>query len=47
MYLGESASLIRRVENLVVEDGEVESESETNGVGWGKLSGGDGRSSLV
>ena len=43
--LGEMASLIRRVENLVVEDGEVEGEAKTDGVrrrqlGLSNLSGG-------
>ena len=31
------ASLIRRVEDLVVEDGEVESKTKANGVCWGKI----------
>lgn len=35
--LGEVASLIRRVQNLVVEDGEVESQTKTDWVGWGKV----------
>ena len=33
--LGEMAGAVGRVEDLVVEDGEVESEAETDGVGWG------------
>lgn len=45
--LGEVASLIRGVQDFVVEDGEVEGESETNGVGRGKVSGGDLGGSLV
>jgi len=35
--LGEVASAIRRVEDLVVEDGEVEGEAETDGVGRSEL----------
>lgn len=35
--LGEVASLIRSIENLVVEDGEVQGKSETDGVGRRKL----------
>ena len=35
--LGKMASLIRRVEDLVVEHREVESKTEADGVGRGKL----------
>jgi hypothetical protein len=31
------AGAIRRVEDLVVEDGEVEGEAEADWVGWGQL----------
>jgi len=36
--LGEVASLVGRVQDLVVEDREVQSESETDGVGRGEVS---------
>jgi hypothetical protein len=36
--LGKVASLVGGVENLVVEDGEVQGESETDGVGRGEVS---------
>lgn len=39
--LGKMASLIGRIEDLVVEDREVECQAKTNGVGWSKVSGGD------
>jgi hypothetical protein len=39
--LGEVASLVGRVQNLVVEDREVQSKSETDGVGRGEVSLGD------
>ena len=43
--LGKVACLIGGVQDLVVEDGEIEGETETDGVGWGELSLGDvGRS---
>jgi hypothetical protein len=35
--LSEMASTVRRVEDFVVEYGEVEGETKTNWVGWGKL----------
>ena len=35
--LGKVASLIRRVQDLVVENGEVEGQAETNWVGWCKV----------
>ena len=35
--LGEVASLVGRVQDLVVEDGEVKSKSETDGVGGGEV----------
>ena len=35
--LGKMASLVRRVEDLVVEDGEVQGKTKTNWVGWGKV----------
>ena len=41
------ASLIWRVKNLVVEDGEVEGETKTNGVSGSEVSGGDLGGSLV
>lgn len=44
---GEVAGLIRRVENLVVEDGEVQSQTQADGVGRGKLSLGNLGGSLV
>lgn len=36
--LGKVASLVGGIENLVVEDGEVEGEAETDGVSGGQLS---------
>lgn len=45
--LGQMASLVRRVEDLVVEDREVKSQPETDGVGGGKLSLSDFGSTLV
>ena len=36
--LGEVARLVGRVEDLVIEDGEVEGEAETDGVSWSKIS---------
>ena len=45
--LGEVASLVGRVEDLVVEDGEVEGQSKANGVGRGKVSLSDLGGSLV
>lgn len=41
------ASLVRRVEDLVVEDREVKSQPETDGVGGGKLGLGDFGGTLV
>jgi hypothetical protein len=41
------ASAIRRVEDLVVKDGEVEGETETNWVRRWKFRDGDVRSGLV
>jgi hypothetical protein len=41
------ASLIGRVEDLVVENGEVQCETETDGVGRGKVGGGNIGSGLV
>ncbi len=35
--LGEVASAVWGIQDLVVEDGEVESEAEANWVGWGEL----------
>lgn len=35
--LGEVAGAVGRVEDLVVEDGEVEGETEADGVGWREL----------
>lgn len=45
--LGEMASLIRRVEDLVVEDGKVQRETETDGVSRGEISSGNLRRSFV
>ena len=45
--LGQLASLIGRVEDLVVENGEVQGETETDGVGRSKVGGGNIGSSLV
>lgn len=39
--LGKVASTVGRVQDLVVENGEVEGETETDGVGGGKISLGD------
>ena len=39
--LGEMAGLIRRIENLIVEDGEIQSKTKTNGVSGCKISRGD------
>lgn len=44
---GKMAGLIGRIEDLVVEDGEVERETETDRMGWSKISGGDLSSCLV
>lgn len=35
--LGKVACLVGRVQDLVVEDGEVESKTKADGVGWGKI----------
>ena len=35
--LGEVASLVWRVEDLVVEDGEVQGKTKTDWVGWSKI----------
>ena len=45
--LGQLASLVGGVEDLVVEDGEVQGKTETDGVGRGQAGGGDLSSSLV
>ena len=45
--LGQLASLVGRVEDLVVENGEVQGETETDGVGRSKVGGGNIGSSLV
>jgi hypothetical protein len=45
--LGQLASLVRRVEDLVVEYGEVQCQTETNGVSGGKVGGSDFGGSLV
>jgi hypothetical protein len=45
--LGKVASLIRRVEDLVVKDGEVEGETKADGVGGGEIGLSDFGSSLV
>jgi len=34
---GKMASLIGRIEDLIVEDGKVEGKTETNGMGGGKV----------
>ena len=39
--LGEVAGAVRRIQDLVVEDREVQGEAETDGVGWGQLGLGD------
>jgi len=36
--LGKMASLIGRIEDLIVEHGKVEGKTETNGMGGGKVS---------
>ncbi len=41
------ASSVGGVQNLVVEDGEIQRKTETNGVSWGKLGLGDIRSILL
>ena len=41
------ASLVRRVEDLVVENGEVEGKSEADGVGGGQAGGGNLGGGLV
>jgi hypothetical protein len=45
--LGKVASLVGRVEDLVIEDGEVEGKTQTNGVSGSQVSGGDLSSTLV
>lgn len=45
--LGKMASLVRRVEDLVVEDGEVEGKAKSDGVGRSEIGRGDLSSSLV
>jgi hypothetical protein len=45
--LGQLASLVGRVEDLVVKDREVQCQTETDGVGGGKVGGSDFGSSLV
>lgn len=45
--LGHLASLVGRVEDLVIEDGEVERETEADGVGGGKIGGSDFGGGLV
>lgn len=45
--LGEVASLVRGVENLVVEDREVQGKTKTDWVGWGKIALGNLGGSLV
>lgn len=45
--LGQMASTVGGVQDLVVEDGEVEGQSEANGVGRGQLGDGDIRGVLV
>jgi hypothetical protein len=45
--LGQLASLVGGVEDLIVENGEVQCETETDGVGGGKVGGSDISSSLV
>ena len=45
--LGKVASTVGRVEDLVVEDGEVQSETQANGVSRGQLSLGDVGSALL
>jgi hypothetical protein len=36
--LGKVTGTVRRVQDLVVENGEVEGQAETNGMSWGELS---------
>ena len=45
--LGEVASLVWRVEDLVVEDGEVQGKTKTDWVGWSKIALGNLGGSLV
>lgn len=45
--LGQVARALGRVENLVVEDGEVEGEAEADGVGRGQVDEGDVLGGLV
>lgn len=45
--LCEVAGTVGRVEDFVVEDGEVEGEAETDGVCWGELGDGDVGGGLV
>ncbi len=45
--LGKMASLIRGVQDLVVEDGEIQGETETDGVGGCKVGGGNLGGSFV
>jgi hypothetical protein len=45
--LGELASLVGGVEDLVVEDGEVQGKTKADGVGRGEVLGGDLGGSLV
>ena len=45
--LGQLASLVGRVEDLIVENGEVQGKSEADGVGRSKAGGGDLGGSLV
>jgi hypothetical protein len=45
--LGQLASLVGRVEDLVVEDGEVQGETKTDGMGRSKVGGGNIGGSLV
>lgn len=45
--LGQLASLVGRVEDLIVEDGEVQGKTETDGVGGSKVLGGDLSGGLV
>lgn len=45
--LGKVASLVGRVEDLIVEDGEVKSQAQTDGVGRGEVGLSDLRGALV
>ena len=45
--LGQVASLVGRVEDLIVEDGEVKSQTQSNGVGGGEVGLSDFSSTLV